>query len=90
MITLASIKRTTWAGVSQFEGATTNGCPVYVRYKWGEFAIWVDEPGTHAALEGQEIFWAAYKDRHNFDIVWNEVAAITGITCFGAVEDKYQ
>ena len=90
MLTLASIKRTTWASVSQFEGATIDGLPVYVRYRWGELSVWLGSGRNSQALEGKQIFWGKYGDPHNFDVVWNEVEAVTGIKCVGPVEDNYQ
>ena len=90
MVTLASIRRTTWAGISQFQGVTVDGCPVYVRYKWGELSAWLGTNESTNALEGQQIFWREYGHRHNFDITWNEVETQTGIRCVGMVEEKYQ
>ena len=83
------VKRISWAAVSQFEGETCDALPIYVRYRWGELSVWIGEVGQ-SALDGKMIFWDAYGDEHNFDIVWNEVEAVTGMKCIGAVDDNYQ
>lgn len=40
--TLANIKRTSEACPAQWEGTTTDGCGVYIRYRWGRLRCEVD------------------------------------------------
>jgi hypothetical protein len=92
MVTLQTVRRTTWLGVSQFEGVATDGRPVFVHFKAGWLRIWVGDSKDPAsrAINGTLIFDGDQGDQHEFDIVWNEVEALTGIKCIGPAEDKYQ
>jgi putative acetyltransferase len=81
MTEIAHMKRISWAGVSQFEGKTAAGKVVYVRCKNGELSLEVDG-ASQASVD--------FGDREEFDIEWNEVECVLGITCAGPVDDPMQ
>ncbi len=89
---LASVRRTTWTAVSQFEGRTVDNRPVYVRLRHGELTVRVGNPGDDnaSALDQAPVFDGDYGDHHEFDITWSEVERVTGLRCIGLVEDHYQ
>jgi putative acetyltransferase len=89
MFDLQSVKRTTWAAISQFEGLTTDGRHVHVRYRWGELSVRlgkVGEPATNV-MGGELVYDGNYGDRHDFDIDWDEIECLTGIRSVNATHD---
>ena len=89
MFDLQSVKRTTWAAISQFEGLTTDGRHVHVRYRWGELSVHlgkVGEPATNV-MGGELVYDGNYGDRHDFDIDWDEIECLTGIRSVNAAYD---
>ncbi len=81
MIDIARISRTSWGGVSQFEGETASGKSVYVRCRHGELSLEVDQTPVNSIDFG---------DREEFDIEWNEVECALGLSCAGPVDDSMQ
>ena len=89
MFALQSVKRTTGAAISQFEGLTADGRHVYVRFRWGELSVHLGGAGqpVENVLNGELVYHGNYGDRHDFDIDWDEVECLTGIRCVNAAYD---
>lgn len=68
MIKVAEIARTCYACPSQWDGKTSSGKAVYIRYRWGVLAVHVaktDDTSEFAALDGDCVFCTQIGD--NFD-----------------------
>lgn len=78
---IAEIIKTCEACPSQWEGRLRDGCPFYIRYRWGYLAVHIGPPGSSVddAIDAPEWFGAQIGPRLDGHISLDEVLHRSGL-----------
>lgn len=55
LIKVKSLRMTTDFCPTQWEGETEDGCPIYIRYRWGHLSVYIAEKGKDPVVDGQQV-----------------------------------
>jgi hypothetical protein len=78
---ISDIQQTCLACPSQWEGHLADGCPIYIRYRWGELSVRVGPTGgtIDDALDSAPVFERQIGDHLDGSIELDEVCRLTGL-----------
>lgn len=79
MVVVADIEKTCEWAPAQWEGSTSDGCPIYVRFRWGYLSIRVGPKGGTItdAVRGGEVFGEQISDGLDGGLSGAELRKIT-------------
>lgn len=87
-LTIGDLRRTTSAAPTQWQGALTDGRPIYIRYKWGELSVRIGRLGEtiEQTVRAQPWFEGDVGEATGSMIELSQVLSATGLALSPALE----
>ena len=80
-LVIAALRRTTTTTPTQWEGALTDGRPIYIRYRWGELSVRIGKDGETIDQAAEAVPWfeGAVGGANDSGLDLSQVLSATGL-----------